>query len=122
MGELIHEDTRLFVTAESGGPPPDWYQPAWDVYFDTPYSFDSIEAFSCELNRGSMENPLFLLNHWVEDPLPDPDLSAQANTLEVLGGRAEQCQQETGHIPNMVAVNHYEEGALFKVVDQLNGF
>lgn len=121
LGELIDADTRLLVTAESEGPPPDWYQHAWDLYWDTPYSFDTADDFNCDLNRGDPTNPLFLLNHWV-GALPVDDNAAEVNTAAVLGARAEQCRDEWGHVPNIVAVDFYDEGDLFTVVDALNGF
>jgi len=120
LGELIDADTRLLVTAESEGPPPDWYQHAWDLYWDTPYSFDTADDFTCDLNRGDPTNPLFLVNHWVGE-LPYDDNAAAVNTTEVLGARAEACQQQWGHIPNLVAVDFYDQGDLFSVVDGLNG-
>ena len=122
LGEMVAANTRLLVTAEVGGPPPEWYQHAWDLYFDTPYEFAYIEDFNCDLNRGAADNPLFLLNHWVENPIASQTLSAEANAYEVLRERASQCTAETGHIPNLVAVDWYSEGDLFAVVDALNGF
>ena len=121
LGELVANKQRLLVTAEFGGPPPAWYQPAWELFSDTPYSFSSTEEFSCELNRGALENPLFLLNHWVEDPFPSEELSAQANAYDMLMSRAEDCRVQR-QLPNLVAVDMYRTGDLFAVVEALNGF
>jgi hypothetical protein len=120
FGEMAARGTRLVVTAESGGPPPAWYHHAWDVYVDTPYTFASIDAFSCDVNRGALDNPLFLLNHWVADPLPSAEQSGPANAYDVLYGRATECAATFGHLPNLVAVDWYTEGDLFAVVDALN--
>ena len=121
LGELIDSGQRLVVMAQDGGPPPDWYLHLWDEAWDTPYSFKSVSEFSCEENRGSRGNGLFLLNHWVEAPLANNSLSAEANRYDVLLGRAQQCQTESGKFPNFIAVNHYATGDLFRVVDALNG-
>ncbi len=121
LGELVEQKQRLLITAEFGGPPPAWYHPAWELFSDTPYSFRSTEEFSCELNRGSLENPLFLLNHWVEDPIPSEELSAEANAYDMLMSRAEVCGEQR-QLPNLVAVDMYRTGDLFAVVDALNGF
>jgi hypothetical protein len=32
-----------------------------------------------------------------------------------------RCRQERGRIPNYVAVNFFDEGDVFRAVDQLNG-
>lgn len=120
LGELVEQDRRLLVSAEVAGPPPDWYHHAWDLFWDTPYAFDSIDAMNCDLNRGDPTNPLFLVNHWVGD-LANAEAAAEANAAEVLGARASACQREWGHVPNVLAVDFYDEGDLFEVVDQLNG-
>ncbi len=117
---MIASNHRLLVTAENGGPPPAWYHHLWDLASDTPYTFKNEQEFSCRLNRGMSSNDLFLINHWVENPFPDPTLSRSANASNVLLTRAQTCQMETGKLPNFVAVNHYATGDLFAVVRQLN--
>ncbi|MDC0717077.1 hypothetical protein [Nannocystis bainbridge] len=123
LAEMIAADTRLVVTAEQGGPPPAWYHHLWDLAWDTPYSYMSPDAFSCALNRGSADNPLFLVNHWVNSVLDLPlEMNAIAvNTYEVLHARVVECMQASGDFPNFVAVDYYERGDLFAVVDALNG-
>ncbi len=120
LSQLIDGGTRLVVSAESEGPPPDWYHHAWDLFWDTPYEFTSEADFSCDLNRGATTNPLFLVNHWL-GPLPTEEAAAEVNTAAVLGGRATTCAEAAGRIPTLVAVDHYELGDLFAVVDSLNG-
>ena len=87
----------------------------------TPCTFASIEKFTCNVNRGSLDSPLFLLNHWVEDPFPPAEASAEANAYDVLYGRANACAATFGHAPNIAAVDWCSEGDLFAVVDALNG-
>jgi hypothetical protein len=121
LRQMIADGRRLLVTAERGRPPPAWYHHAWDLLWDTPYTFRSRDDFSCRLNRGSRDHALFLLNHWIENPLATQGQSATANARDVLLDRARQCQAESGKLPNFVAVNHYSVGALFEVVRVLNG-
>ena len=124
LGEMIEANTRLVVTAESEGPPPEWYHHAWDVFWDTSYSFDSADDFSCDLNRGSVDNPLYLVNHWVNSAidLPSQSNAQEVNAFDILYGRISGCRDEQGQMPTMVAVDFYEEGDLFAAVDALNGF
>ena len=119
---LLEDRKQIVVSAEHEGPPPDWYHHVWDIAWDTPYSFKNASEFSCAPNRGTKGNDLFLLNHWIEDPLPTLERAEIANAYEMLSARAKQCQDEGGQIPNFVAVNFYDVGALFQVVDELNGF
>lgn len=123
LAEMLDMDRRVVVTAESGGPPPDWYHHVWDLTWDTPYTFHSAAEFSCELNRGAQDNDLFLINHWVStmfDTPSEPDAEV-VNVYDVLYARASGCQAETGQLPNFVAVDFYDHGDLFAVVDALNG-
>jgi hypothetical protein len=123
LAEMIAADTRLVVTAEQGGPPPAWYHHLWDLAWDTPYSYKSPDEFSCAPNRGDPQNPLFLVNHWVNSALDlpsEPD-AAKVNAFAVLHARAVECMQVAGDLPNFVAVDFYEQGDLFAVVDALNG-
>ena len=65
---------------------------------------------------------MFLLNHWVStDPLPRPSDAAQVNAYDPLLRRAQECARIRDHVPNLVAVNFYRRGDLFRVVDTLNG-
>jgi hypothetical protein len=121
LRNMIASGHRVFVGAEMGGPPPAWYHHFYDLAWDTPYTFRNATEFSCAENRGSRNNALFLLNHWIENPIASEDLSRTANARDVLLGRARQCQMESGRLPNFIAVNHYSVGDLFAVVRELNG-
>lgn len=124
LGEMIAANKRLLVTLENGKSSHAYLGNVWDITWDTPYSFNSTDDFTCALNRGARENPLFLVNHWLSQPivnLPDEKRASIANSYDVLYGRAKGCWDETGDVPNFVAVDFYEHGDLFRVVDALNG-
>ena len=122
LGEMVTSGERLVVTAENEGPPPAWYQHVWDLTFDTPFTFTDPSEFSCALNRGQAENPLFLINHWLNTDanLPDRAAAPLANSADVLTQRVEDCREATGRLPTFLAVDFYEEGDLFEVVQALN--
>jgi len=122
LGEMVSQGRRLVVTAEVGGPPPEWYHHVWDLAFDTPYTFTDVSAFTCTLNRGQADNQLFLMNHWLstEASLPDMSAAPEANTFEVLMQRVTDCETTMGRRPTFIAVDFYEQGDLFAVVDALN--
>lgn len=121
LGELSQSRQQLVVGAEFSGPPPNWYHHAWDLYFDTPYDFDSQDAFSCASHRGEEQSELFLVNHWLSGPLSRVSNAEQVNQYSVLRQRLEDCWAERGQIPNLVAVDFYDRGDLIQVVDALNG-
>ena len=77
---------------------------------------------SCKPNRGPAAAPVFLLNHWIStDPVPRPSDAKKVNAYDPLLQRARECQRLRDHVPNLVAVNFYRQGDLFRVVDTLNG-
>lgn len=123
LAEMIDADQRVLITAESGGPPPAWYHHVWDLTWDTPYTYHAVAEFSCALNRGASDNPLFLINHWLSTEFDTPSEAdaKTANAYDVLHARASGCQADTGRLPNFVAVDFYDQGDLFAVVDALNG-
>lgn len=118
---MIETGQRVVVTFERGGPPPKWGHHLWNLAWDTPYSFDSKEAFNCNLNRGSLDNNLFLLNHWISDPLSSKEHAEVANTYQELHNRVHECLKSQNRTPNFIAVDFYEVGGLFRVVRETNG-
>jgi hypothetical protein len=131
LREMVDSNERVVFLAENeaGGAP--WYQLAYDsITEETPYAFKKVAqlispdalAATCEPNRGPEGAPFFLLNHWITtDPVPLPSHAAKVNAYDPLLERARDCQRIRNHLPNLVAVNFYREGDLFRVVDTLNG-
>lgn len=123
LGAMIDAGTRVVVTAENAAPPPAWLHHAWDLIWDTPYTFHDPSEFSCDPNRGTPGSGLLLVNHWIstDADLPDADAAAASNAHDALLGRAETCAAAWDHPVNLLAVDFYDEGDLFAVVDALNG-
>ena len=121
LEEMIDAGQQLVITAESGSPPPAWYQHAWNLITDTPYSFSRAEEFSCERLRGEETNPLLLVNHWLGTPLPTEEGAIEVNHVDILQARAEACSHDRDRRVNILAVDFYHQGDLFSVVDGLNG-
>ena len=65
---------------------------------------------------------MFLVNHWVTtDPIPLPSHARTVNAYDPLMRRLDACRRVRDHLPNLVAVNFYLRGDLFRAVDTLNG-
>ncbi len=116
--ELIESDQRLIVLAENNAEGVDWYLDGFSFFQETPFGFKSLEEFSCAPNRGNTDSPLFLVNHSFELPL---NSNNYINNRDVLLPRLEQCQEERGLLPNLVAVDFGEAGDVIEVVNELNG-
>jgi hypothetical protein len=62
------------------------------------------------------------VNHWITtDPVPLPSNASKVNAYDPLLARARDCARVRRHLTNLVSVNFYLRGDLFKVVDTLNG-
>ena len=122
LRQLIERDTRVLAFIESGKPGVPWLRPAFQTFQETPYTFHKPDEFSCKPNRGGTTGRLFQMNHWIDStPAPKPSNAAIVNAYPFLLARAEKCQAERGHLPNLIAVDFYKTGDLLAVVNKLNG-
>lgn len=128
LRELVNANDRLvlFVEEKRGSESREpWLHYAWEIVFDTPYSFNSVGEFSSGLNRGGGgSKELFLVNHWLSGALglPDRNLADDANRRDVLSPRLRDCQVTQSHFINYVGVDFYNIGDALAVVDSINGF
>jgi hypothetical protein len=130
LGAMIDAGTRLVFLAEHHAATAPWYRLAYDkLTQETPFSFSSVAALTdpatlaatCAPNRGPDDAPLLLMNHWVTtDPAPRPSNAAKVNAYAPLLARARECERVRHHVPNLIAVDFYRRGDLFRVVDTLN--
>jgi hypothetical protein len=131
LREMIDSSQQIVFLAENHAGAAPWYRLAYDgLVEETPYTFKSSTLLinpanldaSCRPNRGREGSPLFLINHWVStDPLPKPSDAARVNAYQPLLARARRCEDIRHHLPNLLAVNFYKEGDVFRVVNTLNG-
>ena len=131
LQEMVDSGKRVVFLAENEAGAAPWYRLAYDgITEETPYAFGKVAqltrpadlAASCAANRGAAGSPIFLLNHWITtDPLPLPSQADQVNAYDALLKRARDCQRIRKHVPNLVAVNFYLRGEVFRAVDTLNG-
>ena len=121
LREMVASGRRLVVFTDKEGGSPAWFHDVWQFAWETPYQFKSATEFTCRPNRGSAGNGLFILNHFLTNPLPSLDYAEVVNRNPVLHDRVHACEQESGRLPNFVTVDFYSVGDLFGVVDELNG-
>jgi hypothetical protein len=131
LRQMIDKGRRVLFLAENRAGAAPWYRVVYEsITQETPFSFSRVAQLtepgrlpaSCERNRGPATAPLFLVNHWITtDPVPLPSNAAKVNAYEPLLRRARECRRLRKHLPNLVAVDFYRRGDLFRVVDTLNG-
>jgi hypothetical protein len=120
LGELVGRDQRLLVFVEHDAGHP-WVPNAYEVFQETPYAFPTPESMSCGPNRGHADNPLFLVNHFIEQVPPQPAAAAAVNERDFLLGRARRCRRERGRMPNILAVDFFRTGDVVGAARALNG-
>jgi hypothetical protein len=123
LRQMIDSGQRLVVLMEErgGGAAYPWLIDGFDVVQDTPFLFHDASQFSCAANRGPPDASVFLVNHWITNKAREVSNAAQVNARDVLWPRVEACRAERGLLPNFVAVDFYDQGDLFDVVEDLNG-
>jgi hypothetical protein len=121
LRQMIDSRRNVLIAAEYEGGNPPWYHNAFrDLFFETEYKFNSIDAMSCTVGRGDPTNPLFIVNHWISTGLSSVKLAAEVNGEAVLRARLDRCTEALHHRPNVVAVNFSGKGDLHKVVARYN--
>jgi len=122
LGEMVESGHRIVVLSEneSGGTAYPWLLPGFDWVQDTPFDSRRVSDLTCDLNRGRPDSPLVLVNHWLNNAASRVTDARRVNAARVLGPRLDQCVAQRGHV-NQVAVDFYDQGALFAGVDRLNG-
>jgi hypothetical protein len=110
----------MTVSEKHGGVYP-WLPPTYSLFQETPYTFTSVKDFSCAPERGKPGNLLFLINHWLRpDGPPDPSAAAHVNSRSILLDRFRRCAARREVLPNVIAVDFTEVGALHATVRELN--
>jgi hypothetical protein len=126
LREMIKKRKNVLIMAEHHGGVRPWYQAGYDrILQDTPYHFGSLAELaapaSCAPDRGRATAPLLLINHWLDNGLPNPNDGAKANAIDVLAARVDACERRRKRHPTILAVDFYSRGDFIKEVDRLNG-
>jgi hypothetical protein len=112
---------RVMTVSEKHGGVYRWLPPTYSLFQETPYTFTSVKDFTCAKKRGQPGNLMFLINHWLRpDGPPDPGAAAHVNSRSVLLDRFRRCAARRKVLPNVIAVDFTEVGALQSTVRELN--
>jgi hypothetical protein len=122
LGDMVARNERVVVYAENNAQGVPWYHLMGGSIQETPYGFHSPAEFSNRPNRGGTNGSLLLMNHWIETaPSSLPSNAQIVNAYEIMLKRARDCRRERRMIPNLIAVDFYRTGDLFKVARAMNG-
>lgn len=118
---MIESGRRLVVFTESSDVSLPWYHYAYAYAWDNDYAATTAADFDCAANRGSRDNAIFVLNHFLTAPVAMRSLAESVNFDPVLSEHVDRCRAEAGQLPNFVTVDFYDASDLFANVDRLNG-
>ncbi len=123
LREMIDSNKRLLVLMENegGGEEFPYLHQGFDLVQDTEYTIPTAADFECSLKRGRPDSPLFSVNHWLASFTTLISSAEEVNAYDVLKPRIDECEIVRGRAPSMIAVNWYDRGDLFRVVNELNG-
>ncbi len=122
LGAMIARDARVVVLSDRDGGARPWLHDVWAHAWETPFSARTpADLETCRTGRGTRGHPLFILNHFLTNPLASEDLARSVNVAPILSDRAARCRMESGQLPNFVTVDYYEIGELRSVIRTLNG-
>ena len=121
LGELVSRNKRVIVLTEkdADGTVP-WYLDGFSFVQDTPLGATKVKQLSCDLERGDVDSPFLMINHWADIFPPRSSPNEPFQTEKEIVGRAKRCQRKRGLPVSLIAVDHYELGALIPAVDRLN--
>jgi hypothetical protein len=122
LGEMIEANQRLVVFSQrqAGGVDAPWLMQAFDWIQDTPYANPNQASLSCGRLRGTDASPLLLINNILTRFDTRVTDSRTINAASALLPYVERCERERGMLPNFIAVDFYNQGDVFGVVDALN--
>lgn len=91
----------------------------WDNIWETPYD-NTNNAFTCELDRGTRPNQLYLANHFVYktqsilgSTIDSPDTAniGTTNSIANMNTHAQLCASQNSRYPNFFLVDYYDRAA-----------
>lgn len=121
LGSLVRRDKRVIVLAEkdADGSVP-WYLDGFSFVQDTPLGATKTTQLSCRLERGDLDSPFLMLNHWADFFPPRVGANRPFQTKQEVLSRAHRCARERGLPVSLMAVDHYDQGDFLAAVDELN--
>ena len=121
LGEMIESGKRLVVLSSPDEESPDWYLDQGLFAWGNHWAAEQPEDLDCERLLGDPSTDLFILNHFLTNPIPAAFLAEKVNYNPLLLDHAVECKTVTGQRPNFITVDFYAIGDLFETVNVLNG-
>lgn len=124
LKEMIDNNQRLVILSDRKEELAEsWHIYLWDTAFETHFSNNARNDFSCAINRGNKNHDLFILNHFITHQIIGTGLIDSAkiiNQYDYLLNRTLECESDLGKTPNFITIDFYSSSDVLEVVDYLN--
>lgn len=121
LGQMIDAGTRVVVLQDRAVDATyPWLMNVWSHAFETHFSAATPEDFSCDVNRGTVSNDLFIFNHFLTVVFGAPELAEQVNYNPLLVDRINECEAAHATPANFVTVDFVDIGDAVSAVKTLN--
>lgn len=113
LGTLRKSGKRLIVFTDKPDPHIPWLMPIGEHCVETPWNIAFSSQFSSRYNRGKPENALFIVNHFITNPIALASESEKVNALPVLEKRIYTVEKETKRKSQFLALDFVDSGDAF---------
>ena len=124
LDTLRQSGKRLIIFSDraKGKDIPHWYHDIWAHGTETHWASKTpADLLANRPGRGKKTNPLFILNHFIQDPIATPTLAKSVNTLAFLNKRHAAFKKSyPQRRPNFIAIDFSSQGDGLKFVKSLN--
>lgn len=125
LQEMIDNKTTLVILSDCNDATSTdaWYHYVWDLAVETDFSNNTVQDLDCMYNRGQADNDLFILNHFITDPVygvGQTNISAMINSNPFFIDHVLECEATKQKEVNFLTVDFYELGNSLQVVNELN--
>lgn len=124
LQQLRKSAKRLIIFSDrtKGKKIPLWYHDIWTHCTETHWSNKTPQNLLANRpGRGKKDNPLFILNHFILNPISKPSLAQSVNNLPFLKKRYKTFQKShPNRRPNFITIDFSNKGNALKFVESLN--
>ena len=120
---LIDEQTNLVVFWEQGADSNHpWIHDFLAHSWTTNFGEKSTSEMNCDVLRGDGNQVVYHMNNWLSNAvgLADPTQAGDANDVDFLVDRANECWTQHGKRPTFIAVDWWHEGDVVKAAERIN--
>ena len=117
LGEMSELGQRLIIFSDCET---NHFLYLWDHAVETDWANDDVTKMKDQLRRGKKENPLFIVNHFVTNPLPSPECSKLLNKESQILQRLEQLEKMYNKQANFIVLDFVGDQNESQTVEKIN--